>query len=74
MNFHPVSPTITPDLAPSHSEIEQFARELWANSGKPKGRDDEIWLEAERRLISAQRAPLPYSDIPRMLARLRTPV
>jgi hypothetical protein len=67
-----VSPGVsTQDLAPSHAEIAQCARELWANSGRPVGRDDEIWLEAERRLISAQRAPLPESDLPHTLSRYR---
>jgi hypothetical protein len=44
--------TITTDLAPNHSEIEQCARDLWTNSGQPAGIDDEIWLEAEQRLIA----------------------
>ncbi len=61
----------TTDLAPSHAEIEQCARELWTTSGRPEGHDEAIWLEAERRLISAQRAPLPARDLPKTPARQR---
>ena len=39
--------------APLHSDIAQCATELWIEYGRPEGRDVEIWLEAERRLLSA---------------------
>jgi hypothetical protein len=71
MNFIPTTKANSADLAPSHAEIEQCARELWTNSGRPAGIDDEVWLEAERRLIAAQRAPLPLSDVPHTLNRQR---
>ncbi|CAM2965689.1 DUF2934 domain-containing protein [Rariglobus hedericola] len=35
----------------SHEDISQRARELWSNYGQPEGRDNEIWLEAERQLL-----------------------
>jgi len=35
---------------PTHDEISAFARSHWEKSGRPTGRDMEIWLEAERRL------------------------
>lgn len=41
---------------PSHDEIAQCASELWTESGCPQGRDEAIWYEAERRLISARRS------------------
>jgi hypothetical protein len=37
---------------PSHDEISAHARARWEKSGRPSGRDTEIWLEAERRLRS----------------------
>jgi hypothetical protein len=69
MNTLSATDTITTDLAPNHSEIEQCARDLWTNSGQPAGIDDEIWLEAEQRLIAAKRAPLPMTGVPHTLAR-----
>jgi Protein of unknown function (DUF2934) len=35
-----------------HTEIEQCARQLWVQQGKPAERDLAIWLEAEQ-LLSA---------------------
>jgi hypothetical protein len=35
---------------PTHDEISAVARRHWEKSGRPSGRDTEIWLEAERRL------------------------
>ena len=35
----------------SHESISQRARELWQSYGRPEGRDNEIWLEAERQLL-----------------------
>jgi hypothetical protein len=34
-----------------HDAITQYARELWKKYGQPAGRDEEIWLEAERRVL-----------------------
>ena len=42
---------------PSHEEITQRAQELWKAQGCPNGRDNEIWLEAERQLSAATSAP-----------------
>lgn len=41
----------------THDEISQKARELWENYGRPAGRDEEIWLEAERALRSPASDP-----------------
>lgn len=49
--------TLSNTQAPSHEEISQKAKELWESYGRPAGRDEEIWLEAERSLQSP--APLP---------------
>jgi hypothetical protein len=57
MNQFSSADSIAATLAPCQSEIAQCARELWTESGQPDGRDVEIWLEAERRLISARRVP-----------------
>lgn len=40
------------NFKPAREEIEQRARELWQARGQPYGRDDEIWLEAERELMA----------------------
>ena len=36
---------------PLHDETSSRARELWEKYGRPVGRDQEIWLEAERQLL-----------------------
>jgi hypothetical protein len=38
---------------PLHQETSQRARELWEKYGQPYGRDQEIWLEAERQVLGA---------------------
>jgi hypothetical protein len=35
---------------PTHEEISRRAQELWEKYGRPEGRDEDIWLEAEREL------------------------
>ena len=57
MTPSPATDLTATDFAPSSDEIAQCASELWNESGRPEGRDDAIWLEAERRLISHQRMP-----------------
>jgi hypothetical protein len=34
----------------THEEIARHARNLWEQYGRPAGRDEQIWLEAERQL------------------------
>jgi hypothetical protein len=55
MTPSPSTGTIATASAPTHDEIAQCACALWTESGRPEGRDDAIWLEAERRLTSARR-------------------
>lgn len=50
---------------PSHDEIAQCARELWNESGRPEGCDEAIWLDAERRLVSARLDPVLPATITR---------
>lgn len=38
-----------------HDNIAQQARKLWDRYGRPAGRDDEIWFEAERQVLGADR-------------------
>lgn len=57
--FFPIQmsqPIPTEATALLRDDIAQIAREIWTESGKPDGRDLAIWLEAERRLNSAQNA------------------
>jgi hypothetical protein len=35
---------------PSDDQIRARAHELWEQAGKPDGRPDDFWLEAERQL------------------------
>jgi hypothetical protein len=43
----------SPDLRtqPLEQKIAGAAEELWRGYGRPKGRDVEIWLEAERQVL-----------------------
>jgi hypothetical protein len=34
----------------THEEITQRAREIWERAGRPEGRDEEHWLQAEAEL------------------------
>jgi hypothetical protein len=45
----------SPDLRtrPLQEDIAACARELWRKYGCPVGRDEQIWLEAERQLLGA---------------------
>lgn len=43
-------------VQPSHEEISRRAQELWERYGRPTGRDEEIWLEAERALQTTPEA------------------
>lgn len=36
---------------PTEADISRRARELWEGYGRPSGRDEAIWLEAERQLL-----------------------
>lgn len=40
-----------------HDAITQRAREIWRARGRPVGQDVEIWLEAERDLVSQDKIP-----------------
>ncbi len=37
-------------IAPSHADISERAYTLWIDSGRPEGKEDELWLQAEREL------------------------
>lgn len=40
------------DTRPPHEQVALHAELLWRAKGCPDGRDEEIWLEAERQLVS----------------------
>ena len=40
---------------PTEEQIRARAHELWEQAGKPQGREDEIWLLAEKDLIVRSR-------------------
>ena len=35
---------------PTEEQIRKRAFELWEQAGKPEGRDDEFWYQAQREL------------------------
>jgi hypothetical protein len=35
---------------PSQNRIRRRARQIWEENGRPSGRDEEFWLQAEREL------------------------
>lgn len=43
------------DAKPSHEQIAIRAELLWKAQGSPAGRDEQIWLEAERQLFDEAR-------------------
>lgn len=50
----PLAPFVDPaDVRdrPLRDNVATRAKELWIGYGRPEGRDDEIWLEAERQLL-----------------------
>ncbi len=57
--------TFTANRQPTQDEISRKAKELWETYGRPAGRDEEIWLEAERALQSPASNPAaePTKDI-----------
>ncbi len=47
----------------SHEDISRRAEELWRGYGSPQGRDEEIWLEAEKQLrAQSQARNVPTSE------------
>ena len=36
---------------PTHDDIAARAYEVWERTGRPDGRDQEIWLQAEHELL-----------------------
>jgi len=72
-------PPVSPERAgATHDEISARAQQLWEDFGRPVGRDEEIWLQAERALrdstppssetvapAASDRAPVEASNAPR---------
>ena len=40
----------------SHDEVAQRACKLWEAAGRPVGRDEEYWLQAEAELLASRRS------------------
>ncbi len=68
MNSSQVTAAAATDPNLTHDEIAQCARELWTESGQPEGRDEAIWFEAERRLVSELRAARAPAAVPQPAA------
>ena len=60
-----------------HEVVSRRARELWEKQGCPHGRDEDIWLEAERSLqleaSAAPSAPLAKANLVSTSSLPRTP-
>ena len=39
-------------IRPSQNRIRRRARQIWMESGRPSGRDEEFWLRAEQELTA----------------------
>lgn len=61
------SPANHANAIPSGPEIAQLAFRIWEMRGRPSGRDEEFWLQAEAQLVSERRAGKPE------IARLAPP-
>ena len=49
---------------PTEEQIRKRAYELWEQAGKPEGREDELWDQAQRELQGAERRnPTKGADI-----------
>ena len=49
---------------PTEEQIRKRAFELWEQAGKPEGRDDEFWDQAQRELDCEERGdPNQRADI-----------
>jgi hypothetical protein len=53
--------SLASDTQPDHDTISRHAQDLWEKYGRPTGRDEEIWLEAERALKTPDATPTPSS-------------
>jgi hypothetical protein len=53
---------------PTNDEIRVRAHQLWEQAGKPEGREEEFWHQAERELQTEDKDPNklkePPNDLP----------
>jgi hypothetical protein len=40
---------------PDEANVQKRAREIWKESGRPAGRDEEFWFQAEREIRDAEK-------------------
>lgn len=48
---------------PTEEQIRKRAFELWEQAGKPEGREDEFWHQAQRELQGAEEDQSKGADI-----------
>ena len=46
---------LNPTTESKHGEIALLASQIWEKEGKPSGRDEEIWLQAEAQLLAVRK-------------------
>ena len=47
---------------PNEDQIRKRAREIWEENGRPVGRDEEFWFQAEREFREAEELAKETSD------------
>jgi DUF2934 family protein len=47
---------------PDEAQIRKRAREIWEENGRPAGRDEEFWLQAEREFREAEKLTKEIGD------------
>src|SRR5947208_2120425 len=53
----------------TENRVRRRAREIWVENGRPSGRDEEFWFEAERELREAENLMEEFVDARRLEAR-----
>lgn len=46
----------------THEQISARAQSIWNAEGRPEGRDEAIWLQAEKQLYDEARETIPQSS------------
>ena len=47
---------------PDEANIRRRAREIWKENGRPAGRDEEFWFQAEREIREAEKLASEIGD------------
>lgn len=53
------------DITKREEQVRQRAKQLWMQAGRPEGRDDDFWHEAELQIEVEERDQRPDPSPPR---------